>query len=134
MNSSPASAELFHQYHRRNHWEIDGFTLNAEPAGTKNSYWMTTLVVDPRFGRRRKPCCRACRPPESDARPFFYPLSSLPAYRTTSEAAAARRRNRESYRLSPWGINLPSALSLTEDEVEYVCETIRSLAEVRKAA
>ena len=125
--------ELFHQYHRRLSG-IDGFTLNAEPAGTKNSYWMTTLVVDPRFGLAKEAMLSRLSAAGIDARPFFYPLSSLPAYRTTSEAAAARRRNRESYRLSPWGINLPSALSLTEDEVEYVCETIRSLAEVRKAA
>ena len=125
--------ELFQQYHRGLSG-IDGFTLNAEPSGTNNSYWMTTLVVDSRLGLTKEAMLSRLSAAGIDARPFFYPLSSLPAYRTTSEAAAAQSRNRESYRISPWGINLPSALSLTEDEVEYVCDTIRSLAEVRKAA
>ena len=48
-----------------------------------------------------------------DSRPMFHPLSSLPAYDGQVEAAVARKRNAVSYRLSPWGINLPSAMNLT---------------------
>jgi perosamine synthetase len=29
---------------------MNGITLNAEPPGTLNSYWMTTVILDPSFG------------------------------------------------------------------------------------
>jgi perosamine synthetase len=113
---------------------VPGFTLNAEPAGTKNSYWMTTLVVDPSFGPEKEDLIARLSAAGIDTRPFFYPLSSLPAYRHLSQAVAAAERNRESYRISPWGINLPSALTLTEQQVEYVCHVLRSIVGVRKVA
>jgi perosamine synthetase len=125
--------EIFDHYHRRLS-PIAGLTLNAEPAGTKNSYWMTTLVIDPCFGLTKEDVLARLSAAGVDARPFFYPLSSLPAYANTFQAAAARERNRESYRISPWGVNLPSALALTEQQVEYVCHVIRSIVGNRKAA
>ena len=39
-----------------------------------------------------------------------------------AQAAAARKRNAVSYRLSPWGINLPSALCLEQAQVARVAE------------
>jgi perosamine synthetase len=59
-----------------------------------------------------------------DSRPFFYPLSSLPAY-------AAKADNPVAYRLSPHAINLPSALNLTEGQVADVCEAVKAVLGVR---
>ena len=61
------------------------------------------------------------------SRPMFHPLSSLPAYDGQAEALAARKRNEVSYRLSPWGINLPSAMNLTREQVQRVADTLRRL-------
>jgi perosamine synthetase len=125
--------EIFEHYRHRLSG-VKGFTLNAEPPGTKNSYWMTSLVLDPCFGLTKEAALSRLSAAGIDARPFFYPLSSLPAYRDLPYAAAAKERNRESYRISPWGINLPSALALNEEQVNYVCHAIRSIAETRKVA
>ena len=62
-----------------------------------------------------------------DSRPFFRPLSSLPAYDGQAEALIARKRNATSYGISPWGINLPSALCLTHEQVKHVAETLGRL-------
>ena len=59
-----------------------------------------------------------------DSRPMFYPLSSLPAYVGQAEAVLAAQRNEVSYRLSPWGINLPSALCLDRLQIERVVKTL----------
>ena len=59
-----------------------------------------------------------------DSRPMFYPLSSLPAYEGQAEAISAAQRNEVSYRLSPWGINLPSALCLERSQIERVVKTL----------
>jgi perosamine synthetase len=104
---------------------IPGVTLNAEPTGTTNSYWMTTAIVDPSYGRTKEQILDHLKRNEIDCRPFFYPLSSLDAYADLADAASARERNPVSYRLSATGVNLPSALSLTEGDVARVCQVFR---------
>jgi perosamine synthetase len=59
---------------------------------------------------------------------LFYPLSSLPAFKDSEAAAVARPRNQVAYEITPFGINLPSALNLTRRNVETVCAAIRRLA------
>jgi perosamine synthetase len=61
-------------------------------------------------------------------RPFFPPLSSLPAFAGSPDVARASRANPVSYSLATRGINLPSALVLTEADVDRVCDVVRSLA------
>ena len=61
-----------------------------------------------------------------DVRPFFFPLSAIPAYRDTPQAGQARKRNKIAYSVTPFGINLPSALNLTQADTEYVAERVRA--------
>lgn len=103
---------------------VAGLTLNAEPAGTHNSYWMVTVLLDARFGLGKVELLKKMDALGIDTRPFFFPLSSLPAYADQPQAALARARNRVSYDLSPRGLNLPSGLCLTEDDVDYVCRSL----------
>jgi perosamine synthetase len=104
-----------------------GLTLNAEPNGTRNTYWMVTVVLDAKFGVEKIPLMEELSRRGIDSRPFFHPLSSLPAYEAEPEAIAARARNSNSYRISPFAINLPSALNLTREQVEYVCQAVQSI-------
>ena len=60
-------------------------------------------------------------------RPFFPPLSSLPAFADSPDTTRASRANPVSYDLAARAINLPSALTLTEDQVDRVCEVVRRL-------
>ncbi len=104
---------------------IDGLTLNYEAPGTKNTYWMVTAVLDERFGLWKEHLMERLSAEGIDCRPFFHPLSSLPAYAQQPQAAAARARNHISYALSPRAINLPSALNLTREQVMRVCQTFK---------
>ncbi|HMK10890.1 MAG TPA: DegT/DnrJ/EryC1/StrS family aminotransferase, partial [Acidimicrobiales bacterium] len=106
---------------------VQGVQLNCEPPGVRNSYWMTTAVVDPDFGLDKETIGKELGEHGIDTRPFFHPLSSLPAYRDLPEAARAQSTNATSRRVCAHGINLPSALRLEEDEVDYVCHHLRSL-------
>ncbi|MFO1000208.1 MAG: DegT/DnrJ/EryC1/StrS family aminotransferase [Planctomycetaceae bacterium] len=110
--------------------DVPGVTLNSEPAGTRNSYWMVTAVLDPRLGLKKELLSQQLAARGVATRPFFHPMSSLPAYQHLSEAAVARRRNTISYEISPHGINLPCALSLTQNQVERVCHELRSVIQV----
>ena len=106
---------------------VDGVNLNPEPPGVFNSYWMVTALLDARFGLTKEALIAGLRERGIDARPFFYPLSSLPAYEGQAEALAARDRNRTSYALSPWGVNLPSALNLTHTQVHAVADAVKEI-------
>ena len=107
--------------------DLPGITLNSETADVLNAYWMVTVVLDPKLGWRKEQIVPALRAHNIDCRPFFYPLSMLPAYMSSPAAAAARARNSASYAVSPYGVNLPSALSLTEDDVAFVASRLKLL-------
>jgi|GEM_PF-6318964 len=59
-----------------------------------------------------------------DTRPFFSPLSSIPAYADTEQGRQAAERNTVSYAIAPWGLNLPCGLDMTEAKAERVCTTL----------
>ncbi len=59
-----------------------------------------------------------------DIHPFFHPPSPLLAPAQHSDVAEARARNTVSYEISPYGVNLPSALNLPEAQIRCVCESI----------
>lgn len=115
------------QWYQRELKEIEGIVLNCENNNTKNTYWMITVIIHPKFGLRKEDLIKALSKKGIDSRPFFYPLSSLPAYSHLKGTICARSRNQISYEISPYGINLPSALNLTEQNVLYVCNTLKEL-------
>lgn len=104
--------------------DCDWITLNAEPAGTRNTYWMVTVILDPSRGVTKEALIPRLRARNVDCRPFFYPLSALPAFAGHSQASAAQSRNVVSSRISPYGVNLPSGLNMTEELVGAVCEQL----------
>ncbi|MFQ5717978.1 MAG: DegT/DnrJ/EryC1/StrS family aminotransferase [Acidobacteriota bacterium] len=106
---------------------VDGVCLNIEPAGTRNSYWMVTAIIDARFGLDNRTLMAAFAEHGIDTRPFFHPLSSIPAYADHEQAVAARERNAVSHDIPRRGINLPSALNLTGEQVQRVCDVLRQI-------
>lgn len=109
--------------------DVEGLTLNSEPVGTKNSYWMVTSVLDPSFGITKETLMARLSEHHIDSRPFFHPLSSIPAYSDLPQAVTARETNEVSYNISPYGVNLPSGLNLTPEKIRYVSQTLISIIE-----
>jgi perosamine synthetase len=58
-------------------------------------------------------------------RPFFYPLSSLPAY--PGREAEGRENNPVAYDTSEHAINLPCALNLNDQDLDAVAKGIHIL-------
>ena len=109
--------------------DTSGVTLNYEAPGTKNTYWMVTVVLAESLGWPKERLMESLGQQGIDCRPFFHPLSSLPAYAKSPQAEAARQRNHVSYRVSPYALNLPSALNLTRADVSRVCAALRATLE-----
>jgi perosamine synthetase len=106
---------------------VEGLTLNLEAEGAKNTFWMVTAVLAEELGLGKERVIALMQENGIDCRPFFYPLSSLPAYENLPAAQEARKRNRLSYRISPYGVNLPSGLGLTAGQVRFVSQTLQSI-------
>jgi perosamine synthetase len=114
-------------WYRRALGNRQDITLNSEARDVFNVYWMVTAVLDPGLGWTKENLVPALRERNIDCRPFFYPLSTLPAYQTFPTAVEARVRNSVAYSVSLCGVNLPSALSLTRAQVETVVGALEDI-------
>jgi len=106
---------------------VEGVSLNADQPDTRNAYWMVTALVNPAYRLEKRRLMALLDEEGIDTRPFFHPLSSLPAYADLPQARVAAQRNSVAYRLSPYGINLPSGLQLTQDDVHRVCRALKTI-------
>ncbi len=118
--------EIFSWYERELS-RVGGVTLNYEAPGTKNAYWLVTVITDRGFRLDKDSIIELMSGQHIDCRPFFRPLSSLPAYGDLPQAQLARRRNQVSYEISPYGINLPSSMSISTEQVSYVCNVLEQI-------
>ena len=106
---------------------MEGITLNAEPQGTLNSYWMVTVIPDTSFGVDKFALMDAFRKRKIDTRPFFSPLSSLPAFADRPESSAHMPAQPVGEVIARHGINLPSGYHMTKEKVRTVCTTLREV-------
>lgn len=102
---------------------LSGFSLNPAQPDVENSYWMTTLSWDDRYPFTKAQVIEHLASKSIASRPFFDPLSSLPAYahlKVKSDTPYA-------HAIAARAINLPSALCLTRSDVSRVVDTLHIL-------
>ena len=97
-------------------------SMNPEPAGTRNGYWMPSIVVDAGVPFDRQALLDEFAANQIDGRVFFWPLSMLPMFADQPENVVA-------YGLYDRAINLPTYHELTEAEIDRVCAIVRSAIE-----
>jgi perosamine synthetase len=98
--------------------DIPEVKLNPEPKGVFNSVWSTVLLADLGSGLNRDSIMKGFTRLGIPTRPFFYPLSSLPAF--SAEQRTSDEPNLVSIALSQQGVCLPSALNLNERHLEII--------------
>ena len=108
--------EIFNTY--KKHLDNLPITLNPEPEGTINGYWMPTVIVEDTVRFSRDSLLNSFKSNNIDARVAFWPLSSLPMFSRVAE-------NKVCYHLHARAFNLPSYHDITEDDINRVCKIIR---------
>jgi len=99
--------------------EIPGITLPPEEKWAKSTYWMYSILVDKKkFGMDRDELMKRLKEKNVDSRPFFYPMNVLPPYKTKEKFPVSES-------VAEKGINLPSSTKLTENQVRYICNSIK---------
>lgn len=114
------------KWYRNRLLKMDGIlNINYEDDTILNSFWMITAIIDPALNITKDTLIKEFKNNNISCRPFFYPLSSLPAYFSALSEAATKNVN--SYKISPYGINLPSGFNVDENTVNYVCDSFSSI-------
>ena len=112
---------------------IPGLRLNARREGVHNTFWMVTIEVDRSYGLRTRAMMGHFDDERIDTRPFFAPLSSLPAFSAQPGVRGAPERNPVAYDICERSINLPSALMLNEEQVDRVCTVLTKMLRASEA-
>jgi perosamine synthetase len=94
----------------------DGLRLNRDAAWAKNAYWMVCVEIEGLGEARRERLMAALRERGVDSRPYFYPVSDMPMYPRCDTPVA--------HRISQAGINLPSYVDLTRENVAFICRQL----------
>lgn len=107
---------------RDNLGDQPGLQLNEENAEMLNGAWATAVVFSRETRVTRDLVIEALAKRSIPLRPFFYPLSSLPAY--SENRTGGPVRSPVAYEKSEYGIHLPCAMNLTTEQIDYVSGAI----------
>ena len=104
--------------------DIPDLFMNLELSHIINGAWATALVFGKSYGMTRDIALEEMPKLDLPVRPFFYPLSSLPAF---NDEENGRKNNPIAYDVSSRGINLPCALNLTESDIDKYSKGLHTL-------
>lgn len=101
--------------------EIPGIKWQSEQTWGDHVYWMFSIVFDREIWPNRDDVMQALSEQGIETRPIFYPAHSLPPY--------VNSVNGETFpvaeNLSASGISLPTWAGLTEDDINFICCSLR---------
>ncbi len=104
--------------------DLGGIQLPAQEPWARNVYWMYGIVLDGSIGLDAAELARRLREMGVETRPFFLGMHEQPVLRAKGYFRG------ECYpiadRLARYGLYLPSGMTLTETQIEEVCEAVRS--------
>ena len=104
---------------------IKGLRLPIEKENAKNVYWMYGVLVEDDFPLSRDELRAKLKEKGIDTRDFFYSSASQPVLKSLP---SAKEKFPVSQMLSERGLYLPSGLALTEEQMTYVCDSLRAIA------
>jgi len=96
--------------------EIPEIQISMEKKWAHSIHWMTSIILSNSLSIKREDLQSKLLEKRIDTRPIFRPMSSFPMFKKRNYPVAEFVGKR--------GINLPCALNLTEDQVNYVCEEL----------
>ncbi len=105
--------------------EVSGLQLPIEKPWAKNVYWMYGIVVNPETGYDARRLGQKLNEYNIETRPFFIGLHKQPAL--IKRGLVTKETYPVSDYLSSQGLYLPSGLTLTESQIDRVCEALRRI-------
>lgn len=104
-------------------------TLPVERPWARNVYWMFALLINESFGRTKDEVMAALKERGVDSRSFFYAVSQQPVYQGDDPRFPEMKGHWPvSESLGNRGLYLPSGIGLTDEQIKYCADTLKSLA------
>ena len=103
---------------------IKGLRLPIVKDYADSVYWMYAVLVEDDLGMSRDTLCSKLKENGVDTRDFFLPCHSQPFL---SHLSSAKKAFPVTEDIAKRGFYLPSGLALTQEQVEYVCDTLKSV-------
>ncbi|NNM55446.1 MAG: DegT/DnrJ/EryC1/StrS aminotransferase family protein [Spirochaetales bacterium] len=100
---------------------LPGVTLNPQVPGGESVCWLVCLRHDNWTETSRAQFMQKLKEKGVDSRPFFYPLSQMPIYEQDRKLTPVSNAVYEK------GINLPTYIDLTDDQIKTVSRCVREL-------
>jgi len=111
--------DIFFRY--KKNLENKNLQWNPDGIGVYNSVWGPTFIHPDQY---KEDVIANLSRLGVETRPFFYPLSDIPAYK---QRAYYERKNPIAYSISPFGINLPSNLQMSMEDVDKICDILNKV-------
>jgi perosamine synthetase len=105
--------------------DIKGIRLPIEKEWARNVYWMYSILIKEDFGIDRDELIDRLREKGIEARTFFIPMHQQPVFTNMGLFRGERYPVAEEF--SQRGLYLPSGSGLTEEQIDYVCTTIKEI-------
>jgi perosamine synthetase len=105
---------------------VRGVTLPVEMPWAKSVYWMYSIIIYDDFVMNRDSLMDALMEQGIETRPFFIPMHKQVVFQRMGMFAGEEYPVAE--RLSKQGMYLPSSSGLSENEIKFVCNTIKKLS------
>ena len=103
--------------------DVPDIVFNQDDSDVYNGAWITTIVVGKSHNVTKEQIIEKMNAEGINVRPFFYPLSMLPAFSMHEN----RIKNPVSYDISSRGINLPGSARLSDEDIKFVCDKLKKV-------
>jgi perosamine synthetase len=107
--------------------DIPGLRLPIEKPWAKNVYWMYGILVEKEFGCSRDQLMGRLKKWGIDTRSFFIPMHQQPVFTGGSGKAKKFGPYPVAEKLSEQGFYPPSGLTLSQDQIQYICRQIKKI-------
>lgn len=104
--------------------DIKGIVLPQEKEWAKNVYWMYAIVLEDSFGISRDEFMKKLKEKGIGTRTFFIPMHEQPILK---KMGLSGTNYPVADYISERGLYLPSSSSLTEDDIRFICQTIKEI-------
>jgi len=128
--------ELAERRRKNAHWyneyldDVEGIRLPVEKKWAKNVYWMYSILIEDEFGMSRDNLMKKLEEKGIETRTFFIPMHQQLVFQKMGMFKGDSYPVAEE--LSRKGMYLPSGSGLKEEEIEYICNAIKSTLKERE--
>jgi perosamine synthetase len=108
-------AFTYNQYLNNN---VNGISQFKEYAWQKSVYWMYSILVDVPYAITRDKLMDKLKKNNIETRPFFYPLHTLPPYKSKIECPHA-------VYMGQHGLCLPCGINISQKDIQFISDIIK---------